>query len=130
MGDSDNQTGGGLSNDAKAMMAFESGKKSSGICYLLWFFLGGFGAHRFYLGRTGSAIAMLVISIVSWILIFVAIGALGFIVIGIWWIVDAFLIPGIVRDNNQALQQRIEDGLGALADRAVQYIRYKYPFFS
>ncbi len=113
MSDSDNQTGGGLSNDAKAMMAFESGKKSSGICYLLWFFLGGFGAHRFYLGRTGSAIAMLVISIVSWILIFVAIGALGFIVIGIWWIVDAFLIPGIVRDNNQALQQRIEDGLGA-----------------
>ena len=113
MSDSDNQTGGGLSNDAKAMMAFESGKKSSGICYLLWFFLGGFGAHRFYLGRTGSAIAMLVISIVSWILIFVAIGALGFIVIGIWWIVDAFLIPGIVRDNNQALQQRVEAGLGA-----------------
>ena len=113
MSDSDNKTGGGLSNDAKAMMAFESGKKSSGICYLLWFFLGGFGAHRFYLGRTGSAIAMLVISIVSWILIFVAIGALGFIVIGIWWIVDAFLIPGIVRDNNQALQQRIEAGLGA-----------------
>lgn len=113
MGDSDNQTGGGLSKDAKAMMAFESGKKSSGICYLLWFFLGGFGAHRFYLGPTRSAIAMLVISIVSWILIFVAIGALGFIVIGIWWIVDAFLIPGIVRDNNQALQQRIEDGLGA-----------------
>lgn len=113
MSDRDNQTGGGLSNDAKAMMAFESGKKSSGICYLLWFFLGGFGAHRFYLGRTRSAIAMLVISIVSWILIFVAIGALGFIVIGIWWIVDAFLIPGIVRDNNQALQQRIEDGLGA-----------------
>lgn len=113
MSDSDNQTGGGLSNDAKAMMAFESGKKSSGICYLLWFFLGGFGAHRFYLGRTRSAIAMLVISIVSWILIFVAIGALGFIVIGIWWIVDAFLIPGIVRDNNEALQQRIEDGLGA-----------------
>ncbi|WP_342621698.1 NINE protein, partial [Pseudomonas aeruginosa] len=23
--------------------------------YLLWFFLGGFGAHRFYLGKTGTA---------------------------------------------------------------------------
>ena len=53
-------------------MAFESGKKSSGICYLLWFFLGGFGAHRFYLGRTGSAIAMLVLYILSWILLFAA----------------------------------------------------------
>ena len=114
MSDSNNQTGGGLSNDAKAMMAFESGKKSTGISYLLWIFLGGFGAHRFYLGRTGSAIAMLVIYILSFILLFAAGGGLlGFIVIGIWWIVDAFLIPGIVRDNNQALQQRIEDGLGA-----------------
>ncbi len=113
MSDSDNQTGGGLSNEAKAMMAFESGKKSSGISYLLWFFLGGFGAHRFYLGRTGSAIAMLVIYIVSWILTFVAIGAIGLIVIGIWWIVDAFLIPGMVRKNNEALQQNIESGMAA-----------------
>ena len=113
MSDSDNQTGGGLSNEAKAMMAFESGKKSSGISYLLWFFLGGFGAHRFYLGRTGSAIAMLVIYIVSWILTFVAIGAIGLIVIGIWWIVDAFLIPGMVRKNNEALQQNIESGIAA-----------------
>ena len=109
MSDSDNRGGGGLSSDAKAMMAFESGKKSAGISYLLWFFLGGFGAHRFYLGRTGSAIAMLVIYVVSWILTFVAIGALGLIVIGIWWIVDAFLIPGMVRDNNESLMQRIDD---------------------
>lgn len=103
------QQGGGLSADAKANMAFESGKKSNLIGYLLWFFLGGFGAHRFYLGRTGSAIAMLVIYIVSWILTFVAIGALGLIVIGIWWIVDAFLIPGMVRENNESLMQRIAD---------------------
>jgi len=26
--------------------------------YLLWFFLGIFGAHRFYLGRTGSAVGV------------------------------------------------------------------------
>lgn len=113
MSDPENQGGSGLSADAKAMMAFESEKKSTGITYLLWFFLGGFGAHRFYLGRTGSAIAMLVITIVSWILTFVAIGAVGLIVIGIWWIVDAFLIPGIAREHNQALMQRIGAGPGA-----------------
>lgn len=114
MSDSENRTSGGLSNDAKAMMAFESGKKSAGICYLLWFFLGGFGGHRFYLGRTGSAIAMLVIYILSWILVFVGgIGLLGIGAIGVWLIVDAFLIPGIVRENNTALQQRIETGFGA-----------------
>jgi len=114
MSDSENRPGGGLSDDAKAMIAFESGKKSSGISYLLWFFLGGFGAHRFYLGRTGSAIAMLALYIVSWILLLAAgVGLLGFIVIGIWWIVDAFLIPGIARENNEALQRRIEAGFGA-----------------
>ena len=35
--------------------------KSSGIAYVLWFFLGCFGAHRFYLGKTGSAVAQVVL---------------------------------------------------------------------
>ena len=113
MSDSENRAGGGVSNDAKAMMAFESGKKSTGIGYLLWFFFGGLGIHRFYLGRTGSAIAMLVITILSVILLFVGIGFLDLIAVGIWLIVDAFLIPGIVQETNQALQQRIESGFDA-----------------
>lgn len=112
MSDSENRAGGGLSNDAKALMAFESSKKSTGIGYLLWFFFGGLGVHRFYLGRNGSAIAMLVITILSLILLFVGVGFLGLLAVGIWLIVDAFLIPGIARDFNQALQQRIEAGLG------------------
>lgn len=111
MSDPENQGSSGLSNDAKAMMAFETGKKSTGIGYLLWFFFGGLGVHRFYLGRTGSGIAMLVIFILSLILTFAFIGAFGFIVLGIWVIVDAFLIPGIAREHNQALMQRIEAGL-------------------
>lgn len=112
MSDPANQGSSGLSNDARAMMAFEAEKKSTGITYLLWFLLGGFGAHRFYLGRTGSVIAMLVIFILSWVLTFVVIGGLGFIVIGIWWIVDAFLIPGIAREHNQALMRRLSAGSG------------------
>lgn len=34
---------------------YEANRKSLGLAYLLWFFLGLFGAHRFYLraGRTG-----------------------------------------------------------------------------
>jgi TM2 domain-containing membrane protein YozV len=113
MSDPENQESGGLSADAKAMMAFESEKKSVGISYLLWFFLGGFGAHRFYLGRTQSAIAMLVIYILSWILTFVGVGLIGLAAIGIWWIVDAFLLPAMAREKNQALVQRIEAGSAA-----------------
>ena len=102
----------GISADTKAAMAFETSKKSTLISYLLWFFLGGFGAHRFYLGRTGSAIGMLVLLVLSSILAVVAIGALGFIALAIWIIVDAFLIPGIAKSYNQELISRIESGLG------------------
>jgi len=113
MNEPTDRAGGGLSNDAKAMMAFESDKKSTGIAYLLWFFFGGLAIHRFYLGRTGSAVAMLAITIVSLVLIFAGIGVFGFIVVGIWLIVDAFLIPGIARETNQALIQRLGASSGA-----------------
>lgn len=103
----------GLSSDTKAMMAFEAAKKSVGLAYVLWFFFGSMGVHRFYMGRTGSGIAMLVIFVLSVILAFVAVGLLGFIALWVWLLVDAFLIPGIAREYNQALVQRIDSGLGA-----------------
>ncbi len=108
MSDSEQQGGSGLSRDAKALMAFESAKKSTGIGYLLWFFFGGIGAHRFYLGSTNSAIGMVALLVASIVLSFFFIGFVGFIVLGIWVIVDAFLIPGIAREYNQALMARIE----------------------
>ncbi|WP_317312239.1 TM2 domain-containing protein [Clostridium thermobutyricum] len=37
-----------------------NGTKSKTTALLLCFFLGGVGAHRFYLGKTGSAIAMII----------------------------------------------------------------------
>lgn len=91
------------SDDAIAMMRYDAAKKSAGVAYALWFFLGFFGAHRFYLERTGSAVAMLVIAMLSFALTIVLIGFLGLIAMGIWWFVDAFLIQGMVRDSNDTL---------------------------
>jgi TM2 domain-containing membrane protein YozV len=65
--------------------------KSAGFAYVLWFFFGIFGNHRFYLGRAGSGIAMLL-----------TLG--GFF---IWWIIDLFLIGGMVRHYNGTLRQRL-----------------------
>lgn len=58
------------------------------IGYLLWFFLGIIGAHRFYYGKPISGIV--------W---FFTLGLLG-----IGWIVDAFLIPGMDDEADHQFQ--------------------------
>ncbi len=71
--------------------------KSIGVAYVLWLFFGMLGAHRFYLGRTGTAIAILLLTLISAILSFVGIGLLLFLIPAIWVLIDVFLIPGMAR---------------------------------
>jgi len=65
---------------------------NAAVAYLFWFFLGWVSAHRFYLGRPGTAI----LQILSY---FILIGA-------IWWLIDLFLIPGMIRDRQQKLREQ------------------------
>ena len=97
----------GVSRDAQVAMQYDANKKSGVVAYLLWFFLGGFGAHRFYLGSKGPAIAQLVITLVSLVLTLVFIGIVGLVVVGIWVLVDAFLIPGMLQDYNTRLAAQL-----------------------
>ena len=98
----------GLSADTQALMAFESNKKSAGVAYLLWFFTGGFGGHRFYLGRTGTAVTQLLLSVIGWPLVFaMGAGLLLLAPLGIWLLVDLFLIPGMIANHNGALMTRL-----------------------
>ena len=99
-----------VSGDARAMMLFEANKKSTVVAYLLWWFLGLLGGHRFYTGRSGSAVAQLLIFIVSVPLMFVYIGFLSFFALLIWWLVDAFLIPGWIRNINSLLAVQLGGG--------------------
>jgi hypothetical protein len=57
------QQQGGLSSDTRAMMLFEANKKTALVAYILWFFLGLFGGHNFYLKRTGVAVAQLILTL-------------------------------------------------------------------
>ncbi len=88
---------GGLSNDARAMMLFEANKKTALVAYLLWFFVGFFGGHNFYLKRTGVAVAQLILSITVF----------GALITAIWILIDAFLIPGWIRNQNNLLAQQL-----------------------
>ncbi|MGO2112088.1 MAG: NINE protein [Pseudoclavibacter sp.] len=75
-------------------------RKDMTVTYLLAIFLGGFGAHQFYLGRTGPAVTQLILYIVGWLTVWIFIGSLVWLALGIWVIVDLFLIPGLVRNIN------------------------------
>jgi TM2 domain-containing membrane protein YozV len=80
-----------IANDAKSTFA----------AYALWFLFGGFAAHRFYLGHTGSAIAMLLITVVGVFTLF------PLIITAVWVIVDAFLIPGMVQQHKDGMRQKL-----------------------
>ena len=62
--------------------------KSRLVTLLLCFFLGGFGIHRFYVGKTGTGILMLL-----------TLGGLG-----IWWLIDMIIvIVGSFKDKDGRL---------------------------
>jgi len=91
-----NQSG-GLSNDARMLMLYEANKKTALVAYLLWFFLGWFGGHNFYLERTGVAVTQLILSLT----------VVGLTITIIWVLVDAFLIPGWIRRQNNLLAAQL-----------------------
>lgn len=57
-------------------------EKSRSTAFLLSFFLGVFGAHRFYTGKGGTAVAQLLLTC----------SIFGIIVSGIWNLVDCIMI--------------------------------------
>lgn len=80
-------------SDVKQMMEYQENRKSLAVTYILWFFLGMFGAHRFYLEKMGTAVAMLILTL----------SLIGIVVSWVWWIVDLFLNPSMVREINSEI---------------------------
>lgn len=70
------------------------------VAYLLAIFLGGFGAHQFYLGRTGQAVTMLCLYLAGLATAVIGVGFILLFAVGVWAIVDLFLIPGFIRSAN------------------------------
>ncbi len=93
--------------ESERLMYYDALKKSVGIVYLLWFFLGYWGVHRIFAGRVVSGISMFILSVVSIILSIVVIGFLGLAIVGIWWIIDLFLIGGWIRAYNEDLIRKL-----------------------
>ena len=84
-----------MDNTANILLAnqeYEDRKKSKPLAYVLWLLLGMFAAHRFYSGQTGYAIAMLL---------------LGWFTLGIWNLIDVFLVGGAIDRRNNDLKSDI-----------------------
>lgn len=76
--------------------------KSKVVALLFWFFASGFGAHRLYLGKTGTGLTM------------IALLVLGFVTFGITWLplivwvfIDLFLISGMVDESRSQLRNEL-----------------------
>lgn len=66
--------------------------KSWGVAALLAFFLGMLGIHRFYLGKVGSGVVMLLLSFIGGITLSFFVGAILLLIVAFWSVIDFFLI--------------------------------------
>lgn len=91
-----------LSGEQLSMVQSEYAKKEKNktTMYLLWFFFGGFGIHRFYLGDTGRGVAMLL---------------LNWATLGIWALIDVFLIGSRLEQLNNAAESEAIQNVKALS---------------
>lgn len=85
----------------------ETRGKKAVVAYLLWFVLGMFGGHRFYLGKTGSAVTQLVLTILGYATMIILVGFIFLAVVGVWVLIDVFLIGGMIREDHYRIEQSV-----------------------
>ncbi|MBM7617478.1 TM2 domain-containing membrane protein YozV [Weissella uvarum] len=105
-----------LSNNEKLLVNSQVQSKGKNIvlAYVFAFFFGLFGIHRFYMGKTVSAIAMLLITVLS----------VGFLAIisGIWTFVDLFLIPRWIKNDNARIEREAAEAIINDPKRAIKEV--------
>ena len=74
---------------------YEKRKKSKLIVWLLWWFTGVVGGHRYYLGHIGKGIAMTL-----------TLGGFGF-----WALINAFFISKWLNEHNESVERQIIDDI-------------------
>ncbi|NUF28013.1 TM2 domain-containing protein [Gilliamella bombicola] len=67
---------------------FVGSNRSVVVTLLLWFFFGTFGIYRMYLGKVGTGILMLILTLLAFLTFVFFIGIFIFLGLFIWWIID------------------------------------------
>jgi TM2 domain-containing membrane protein YozV len=81
-------------------------KKDLTIAYALWLVLGLLGTHRFYLNRPLTACGIPALAIASFLA--PSFNSVFILACGLWMVVDAALIPIMVRDYNNDLLEALD----------------------
>ena len=82
------------------------GGKSVVIAYVLWFFLGQLGIHKFYLGQPFQGLFYLVLGAAGWAMAPIVIGWFLLVPLFLLLLLDLFLIPLRVGVLNARLARR------------------------
>tara|TARA_Y100000588_G_scaffold58958_1_gene57619 strand:+ start:40918 stop:41316 length:399 start_codon:yes stop_codon:yes gene_type:complete len=81
-------------------------EKNLVLAYVLWFFFGMIGGHRFYLGKIKSGVTMLLLTVVGWVTSVILVGFLFLFVTGIWWLIDIYYTNKYVVEHNNAMKSK------------------------
>lgn len=73
------------------------------MLFAFWFFLGGFGAHRFYLGDKGIGVAQVL-----------TLGGLG-----VWVLIDVFFIWKRLRTVNRIIRSEVYSRYGLVPPQLI-----------
>lgn len=83
--------------------------KSTALAYVLWFFLGGLGIHKFYVGKNVMGIVYLLCSMIGWLTVKLLIGFIPLGLVGMLWFIDLFTLPSQVRRANREAAKAIAE---------------------
>ena len=111
---------------AQLQMHYSTRAKSVATTYVLWFFLGLWGIHRFYLGQTQLGLLTIGACILLSILAMFTHG-LTMIPLVIWWVIEMFTLIGTVRSINLAIEEDLRRQLGIRGDNITASIQYNSP---
>jgi TM2 domain-containing membrane protein YozV len=112
--------------------------KSTGLAYVLWFFVGTFGVHKFYMGRPVWGLIYLLLCGVGYLFFFggliasmaaqendpagamqgsgaAAIGLAALILLGLFLLWDLFTIPRQLRQKEEKVKTKLLNQLGETA---------------
>ncbi|MCR6711387.1 MAG: TM2 domain-containing protein [Demequina sp.] len=112
-----------MMSGAYSDMSREPKGKNLVVAYVLWFFLGVLGAHRYYVGQVLKGLLFLIGTVIAVALsqansfysdskapiAFAIIGGIIGLIVFVFWVIDAFKIRRLVAGTGKEVASKVND---------------------